>query len=39
MKKKQYIQPAIEVATVMVNQTILSESNPFSTGGGGYEPI
>lgn len=39
MEKKHYIQPAIEVAALLVNQTILSESNPFGYGEGGNEPI
>ena len=39
MEKKHYIQPEIEVAALLVNQTILSESNPFGYGEGGNEPI
>ena len=39
MEKKHYIQPAIDVAALLVNQTILSESNPFGYGEGGNEPI
>ena len=39
MKTKQYIQPITEVCTLVVNHCILSESNPFTSGGGGNEPI
>ena len=35
MKTKQYIQPITEVATLVVDHCILSESNPFNYGGGG----